>query len=434
VARPLRLLVGLEDDPALRPVLAVALLSSAALSTFWSYIGIFAVKGLGASPAAVGVLYLFSAGSAAFANYVAGRLSDRLGRKPLIVFGLGAQSLVVLSLATALHHVALGFGLIVLAGVVGAGYLAAGQAIVADVVPVERRETAYATVRVTNNLGVVLGPPVGGLLLLGNKWLPFLFGVTALGLVAAFVAARVLPSVGAVVEHERAPRGALRVIVRDVPFVFLFASNLLAFVVYVAFETVLPVIAVSSFGLAASTWGFLVILNPALVTVFQLRLTRATAAVPAALKLAVAMALMGLPFLALMASDSVPVIAGVIVVFVIGEMLWAPTTQALVARVAPVALRGAYMGAFSGASSIAWTISPLIALQLRGGFGNGAVWIFYASVSILAAATGVVAASAATARRALEPVERAVEQPLRPGELEREHRQADRDHEQARAR
>ena len=50
---------------------------------------------------------------------------------------------------------------------------------------------------------------------------------------------------------------------------------MLAYLVYVSYETVLPITAVDSHGLSPSTWGFLVIINPALVTFFQLRLTRA---------------------------------------------------------------------------------------------------------------------------------------------------------------
>ena len=87
------------------------------------------------------------------------------------------------------------------------------------------------------------------------------------------------------------------------------------------------------------------IVNPLLVTVFQLRLTRWTADVPASLKLGLAMPMMGVPFLLLNWNGSAPVIALVILIFVIGEMLWVPTSQAVVAALAPADIRGAYMGA-----------------------------------------------------------------------------------------
>jgi hypothetical protein len=87
-------------------------------------------------------------------------------------------------------------------------------------------------------------------------------------------------------------------------------------------ETVLPVIALSAYGLASSTGALLLIIAPLLVVTGQMRLTRATANVDAAARLAAAMLLMGLPFLALIGRSGVVVIAAVIVVFVVGEMLW----------------------------------------------------------------------------------------------------------------
>jgi hypothetical protein len=91
-------------------------------------------------------------------------------------------------------------------------------------------------------------------------------------------------------------------------------------------------------------WGFLLIVNPILVTLFQLRLTRRVAGMQAARRWFVAMLLMGLPFLALGASSLLPVIIIVLVLFVIGEMLWVPVSQSAVAGLAPEDLRGAYMG------------------------------------------------------------------------------------------
>jgi MFS family permease len=311
----------------------------------------------------------------------------------MIVFGLVAHSLVVASLI-AVDDVLLGFALVVLAGILGAPAYTGTTTIVADVVPPERQEAGYAAVRVANNLGLVLGPPVAALLLLGHNWTLFLAGVAVMGGVACAVAVRFLPAVGAHAK-ETLPSGALRLIARDTPFVLLLVSTLLGFMVYVPFEVVLPVVAVQSFGLAPSTWGFLMVINPLLVSLCQLRLTEAVRLVPPALKLAAGLMLMGFPFLLLVASGSVPVLALVLVLFVFGEMLWVPTSQALAARIAPEQLRGAYMGAFTGSSAIAWTLAPLIALNLRAAAGNAPMWIFFAALAIVGAFAGVAARRAA---------------------------------------
>ena len=100
------------------------------------------------------------------------------------------------------------------------------------------------------------------------------------------------------------------------------------------------------------------------MTFFQLRLTRRVAGVAGRSKLVVAMLLMGLPFLLLSLSAAIPVVVLVIFLFVIGEMLWVPMSQSVVAGLAPEDLRGAYMGAFGGTAAMGFALAPFIGLQV----------------------------------------------------------------------
>ena len=166
-------------------------------------------------------------------------------------------------------------------------------------------------------------------------------------------------------------------------------------------EIVLPVSLVDGFGYAPAAWGFLVWINPLLVTLFQLRLTRATAFVSPAPKLVTALLVMGLPYLLLVYSHAVWAVIAVVVIFVIGEMLWVPTSQAVVASLAPRDIRGAYMGAFGSAPAIGFALSPLIGLQGRNSFGDDATWTMFACLGVVAAVLGGLAL--ATVRRRTEP-------------------------------
>jgi predicted MFS family arabinose efflux permease len=233
---------------------------------------------------------------------------------------------------------------------------------------------------------------IGGLLLLGNSWSHLFIGMCVLSGCAASLAFRYLPRRGLYAPESAPARGSFAVVVRDQPFLLFMGSSVLAAMTYVAFESLLPISLVNSHGIAPSTWGFLVVVNPILVTLVQLRLTRATARVPAWVKLAVAMPLMGLPFLLLAVSAAVPVVALLVVVFVIGEMLWVPTSQAVVAAFAPADIRGAYMGVFGGSWAAAWALTPFFGLQTRHAFGDGAMWGAVAVVSTLAAVAGAAAA------------------------------------------
>src|SRR5438046_8610442 len=114
------------------------------------------------------------------AGYLGGHASDHIGRRPLILSGSVLLALSFLSFGIAGGHKWVGLALLVASSIGGSIGGGASQAMVADLVPPERHEAAYASVRVASNLGVVCGPPIGGLLLIGRHW-PVLFtGVAAM--------------------------------------------------------------------------------------------------------------------------------------------------------------------------------------------------------------------------------------------------------------
>ena len=399
VARLFRLVWGADVDRPLRPLLAVSFAGTASFSAGWTYVGIWAIQELGASSAQLGIAYLIAAVAGLAAGYLGGHFSDHVGRRPMIFLGWSLMAATFLAYAFVGHHVWVGLGLASLAGIGGSIGSGADQAMVADLVPPERHEAAYASIRVANNLGVVCGPPIGSVLLIGRHW-PLLFlGVTALALATIAIGYRYLPHTGEFKPESPPERGSLGVIRRDHAFLFFLLSGALAYLVYVAFETVLPISAVNTHGIAPSIWGLIVIINPAMVTLFQLRVIRWTSGIPSGPKFVTAMLLMGGSFLFLLLSGSVAMFVVVLIVFVIGEMLWVPTSQAIVARLAPADIRGAYMGAFGATSSVGFALGPFTGLQLRGAYGDDAAWYFFAAVSVAAATAGAAAVKGAAGRR-----------------------------------
>jgi predicted MFS family arabinose efflux permease len=392
LGRVVRLIWGGDLNPALRPVIAVSLIGSIAGSTMYPFLGIWAIKDLHASQSTLAFAYLGGAVLSGVVGYIGGHTSDRVGRRPMILIGEGLTALVPIGLLAVGHNVAGGLILLALLPVFGSLGGAADQAMVADLVPPEEHEAAYSAVRVASNLGVTIGPPLGGLLLIGGDWRHLWLGVLPLAALAYGIAWRYIPRGGAYAPTGPPQRSSFRVIVRDHPFLLFMLSSVLATMTYIATETLLPISVTTTHHLAPAAWGILMIVNPLLVTVFQLRLTRWTSHVPASLKLGIAMPMMGVPFLLLNWNGSAPVIALVIFIFVIGEMLWVPTSQAVVAALAPADIRGAYMGIFGSTWSVGWALTPFLGLQVRGAYGDAAMWMCVAALGVTAGITGLAAA------------------------------------------
>src|SRR5580698_3055098 len=148
------------------------------------------VKSMGGSARTVGVLL----GCFSFTQLVAtpflGRLSDRVGRRPVILVSLAgnAASMVLFALATKVSLLPLLFVSRILAGAT-AGNLAACQAAIADVTTGERRAKGMGRLGAGIGLGLVLGPALGGALSHFGLWAPPLgaAGMAVADLVGAFL-------------------------------------------------------------------------------------------------------------------------------------------------------------------------------------------------------------------------------------------------------
>ena len=121
---------------------------------------------------------------------ILGVLSDRVGRKPVIVLstlGLGLDY-IVMALAPNLAWLFAGR---LVSGITSSSQTTAG-AYVADVVPAEKRAAAFGMLGAAFGLGFILGPALGGVLGGINPRLPFWFAA-ALSLLNALYGALILP-------------------------------------------------------------------------------------------------------------------------------------------------------------------------------------------------------------------------------------------------
>jgi DHA1 family tetracycline resistance protein-like MFS transporter len=119
-----------------------------------------------------------------------GALSDRIGRRPIILmsnFGLGLDY-VLMALAPTLTLLFIGR---IISGITAASFSTAG-AYIADVTPPEKRAAGYGLLGAAFGLAFVLGPALGGLLGSIEPRLPF-WGAAALSLTNAVYGLFVLP-------------------------------------------------------------------------------------------------------------------------------------------------------------------------------------------------------------------------------------------------
>ena len=111
----------------------------------------------------VGIIFGIFSITGIIGSTIGGALTDRVGRKSMLIFGLLASALSSLWIGT-VDELQVFF-----IGAIFVGFFSniggpAHQAMVADMLPEEQRAEGFGIIRVTLNLAVVIGPAIGGFL------------------------------------------------------------------------------------------------------------------------------------------------------------------------------------------------------------------------------------------------------------------------------
>jgi ACDE family multidrug resistance protein len=208
-----------SDEPAVTVRVALrhrayraALLSN--FATGWSLFGLrfalvplFVAEVLDQSASIAGLaLAAFAVGNVAVVMY-SGRLSDRIGRRPLLIVGLAASGVTTAVLGLA-HSLPVFMALAVLAGAASGVYNSPQQAAVADIIGKARGGSAIATFQMMSDFGSIVGSFGVGLLAqqLSFAWA---FGISGAILLLAAVGWMFAPETRDQSPHEHTPVRAL---------------------------------------------------------------------------------------------------------------------------------------------------------------------------------------------------------------------------------
>lgn len=336
----------------------------------------------------VGYLFAFFSVSSFAGSILGGALTDRFGRKQIIIFSLIATSISSVFMGLAASMTAF-YVIAVLSGIFSVGG-PARQAMVADILPEKKRAQGYGILRVAANLSVVIGPALGGILLGVTSYLTLFIIDAVVSLIVAGLFATFIPETKSEVAVASSPESVSQsfvgyfVVFRDFLFMAFIVVCILMGLVYTNLNTTLGVYLRDMFSVTEASYGLLLSLNAAIVVLFQFAVTRRIENRQPLLVMATGMLLYAIGFGMYGFVSSMAMFAVAMVILTTGEMLIAPVSQALVAKFSPEEMRGRYMAVFGISWMIPFAIGPYLAGLVMDNLDPRWLWYIAGGVGMVA--------------------------------------------------
>lgn len=315
---------------------------------------------------------------------LAGRFSDRFGGLRIMKLSLVLSGLIlfVFPFVTSLTGIFVICGLWAFAS---EAFRPPSMAIIGDLAGPERRKAAFALSRLAINLGMSIGPVIGGFLAMRSYQLLFVVdGSTSLlaGLLLALLPWKTLHRdnkelLAAARNETEEPKSALRYsdVLKDRRFTYFLLAMLPIELVFFQPLAAMPLFLVRELQMTEAGIGLLFAINTVIIIIVEVPLNMAMANWQHRHALALGALLVGLGFGALMLIDGVTGAALTVVIWTFGEMIFLPASAAYVSDVAPREQAGAYMGLYTMGFSVALAVGPWLGTAIMERYGASAVWM-----------------------------------------------------------
>lgn len=366
-------------------VLVGTFLTRGSFFMVWPFMAVILHRKFGLSEANIGAILSATALSSAIVSFYVGYITDKVGRKGIIMLAclVYVVAFVLLAFADVMWLFAIS---VVLVGLSRAMLEPPARAMISDLIadkPI--RELAHHVRYYMINVGGALGPILG--LQLGLTGAQSTFGYVAVAYALwGFGFVWVFTRVNQPAEPPKSPhniRQTLAVLGRDRAFLLLVIANALVMYCYMHQETSLVQYLNQLGDKVVEIYTPMLLINALVIVIFQFPLLKLLA--NQSLLVRVQWGLLGFG-LAFFMYGSLPLDGPLVgwyiatVILSLGEVILFPTFNLLIDRLAPAHMRGTYFGA-SGIAAFGVSMSPFIGGLVLQFFGGPA--LFFSVVAVL---------------------------------------------------
>jgi predicted MFS family arabinose efflux permease len=318
----------------------------------------------GVSMTLIGLIILFVGVISATTQVYSGMITDRFGRKPLIVWSMLLTSITYVLMALLIGADAPVWILVIsfiISRVVLTLVRPTLSTMVADLTPANKLTKAYGLLRAGINVGWAIGPAVGGYLLTVTTY-EWLFGLATLTSVLPLILTILLlhESLETDGEKEAISFKNLIKVTKNSSFMVYITVTFLLLIAFGQMVSTMSVYTIDHAGFTTAQYGSLLTMNGIIVVLLQYPMAHYTSSRRKYRTLMMGSLLVcaGTLMFTWVGSYSLAILAMIILSF--GEIVFSPVALTVVSEIAPKKQRGLYMGTFSLSETLGHSTGPFI--------------------------------------------------------------------------
>ena len=252
----------------------------------------------------------------------------------------------------------------------------ANLTLISDLSSTDQRRIAFALNRLAINLGMSIGPAVGGFLMVINFSLIFYVDGAAHILSWLFLTIYKLK----IPERVRDKKGEVQsgvkenVFFQNRKFFFFLLAYIPVLLVFFQMFSTMPLYLIRELSLSESTYGLIFTINTVMIIVIEVPLLNYLSHIPNRKLISFGSFLTAIGFGCMLFANHIYLIIGTVVIWTFGEMIIFPASAAYVSELAPEGKRGQFMGYYQTATNVGFTTGPWLGTLVYGNFGSVALW------------------------------------------------------------
>jgi predicted MFS family arabinose efflux permease len=357
-------------EPGVWVVAVIQFFTTIGFSICMPFLCLYLYQDRGLSMTLVGIILLAAGLCSAISQALGGALSDRFGRRPILLMA-ALVSIFLYSGLAVLIGISAPVWAITIAYIAGRSALTITRpvisAMVADFTSKERLTEAYGILRIGANIGWAAGPAIGGYLatFMSYGWL---FGVPVLTCGIVFLIIFFFIRESSHVVSKRVGFRSMLPPVDNRAFLVFVVLSLLLFMVMGQMTSTLSIFAVDRVGFSTAQYGLLLTLNGLIVIFFQYPMTLALRRLAKFRALMLGSLLYGFGYLSLGWITQFGWALGAMAIITTGEIINSPVTLSVIGELSPQDQRGRYMGFYGLSETTGMAMGPLLGGLLLDAF------------------------------------------------------------------